>query len=160
MVLMAPASQTSALDIIDSAVITIRRAILERFPPGAERERWLAWLEAAFWSVAVTSSRRLDRARGRRRHLQWAREKFERDAAAFADLSRVQFTIGRDRGVWSYSAVPSEAGCVDKPGVRIPMETFCRGMTTSAGAWRRSRIDEPRIMGELSQLLEFRPAAG
>lgn len=27
-------------------LITLRRAIYERFPPGPERERWLTWLDA------------------------------------------------------------------------------------------------------------------
>jgi hypothetical protein len=31
---------------IDSARLTVRRAILARFPPGPERESWLAWLQA------------------------------------------------------------------------------------------------------------------
>jgi hypothetical protein len=37
-----------SMDIIDGAAITIRRAILARFRPGPERERWLAWLRAAY----------------------------------------------------------------------------------------------------------------
>jgi hypothetical protein len=28
-----------------AALVTVRRAILERFPPGPERETWLRWAE-------------------------------------------------------------------------------------------------------------------
>jgi hypothetical protein len=38
--------QTAVMDTTESAVITIRRAILERFLPGPEREKCLAWLQA------------------------------------------------------------------------------------------------------------------
>jgi hypothetical protein len=55
---MGRAFQTSVMNDIESAVITIRRAILERFPPGPEREQWLAWL------LAMRDSRKADRRRG------------------------------------------------------------------------------------------------
>jgi len=28
-----------------AALVTVRRAILERFPPGRERDAWLRWVE-------------------------------------------------------------------------------------------------------------------
>jgi hypothetical protein len=31
--------------LIRAAQITLRRPILERFPPGPERQKWLAWLD-------------------------------------------------------------------------------------------------------------------
>jgi hypothetical protein len=35
------------MDTMHSAVLTVRRAIEERFPPGPEGEAWLNWLREA-----------------------------------------------------------------------------------------------------------------
>ena len=80
---------------------------------------------------------------------------FEGNSAAYADLSHIQFTVGKDRGVWSStymaSSVPEAKGAV-----RIPVESFCHDMATSADAWRNCRSDNPSVIGALAQLLEFR----
>jgi hypothetical protein len=41
----ATPGMVAAMDIIDGAALTIRRAIEERFPLGTERDAWLRWLD-------------------------------------------------------------------------------------------------------------------
>jgi hypothetical protein len=50
------------MNIIESAALTVRQTILEGFPPGPERERWLRWLKT---NTTPSSSKGLNRFRGR-----------------------------------------------------------------------------------------------
>jgi hypothetical protein len=76
-----------------------------------------------------------------------------------ATLSHIQFTVGMGGGGWSYTNIAAAPGSDAKPAVRIPVELFCRDMTTSADAWRRSRASDPRTALALSRLIEFRNAS-
>jgi hypothetical protein len=87
-------------------------------------------------------------------------DEFGGSSAIAARLTHIEFTVGQVAGGgWSLSYVPSSQGPEAKGAMRIPVEDFCRDMTTSADAWCRSRADDPRIAAALSRLIEFRPAS-
>jgi hypothetical protein len=85
-------------------------------------------------------------------------DEFSGPNAVAARLTHIEFTVGMTDGGWSLSYVPSALGPEAKGAVRIPVEDFCRDMTTSADAWCRSRSSDPRVASALARLIEFRPA--
>jgi hypothetical protein len=85
-------------------------------------------------------------------------DEFGGPSAIAARLARIEFTVGMTDGGWSLSYATSAHGSEAKGAVRIPVEDFCRDMTTSADAWCRSRADNPHVIAALSRLIEFRPA--
>jgi hypothetical protein len=90
-------------------------------------------------------------------YLHLAREQFEGDAATFAALERIQFTVGKSGGGWlSKHVEPASAGA--KPAVQIPTETFCRDMAGTALGWFKKRENEAGVAVGLAKLLEIRPA--
>jgi hypothetical protein len=122
--------------------------------PAANR-RYRNWFDA--WCQLIQSTMgAADCWALRCSYLHLAREEFAGDAAAYAALSRIQFTVGKDQGGWLSRAIPAKPG--EKPAVQLPVENFCRDMATSADAWRRSRAGDARTCAELHQLLELRPA--
>jgi hypothetical protein len=66
--------------IRQAALITLRRAILERFPPGRERIAWLRWLRAHWVTEAPTETHR--RAEALRRDGSGTDERGERPSGS------------------------------------------------------------------------------
>jgi hypothetical protein len=85
-------------------------------------------------------------------------DEFGGSSAIAARLTHIEFTVGMAADGWSLSYVPSAQGPKAKGAVRIPVEDFCRDMTTSGDAWYRSRSSDPRVISALTRLIEFRPA--
>ena len=81
---------------------------------------------------------------------------FAGPSAGYADLSHIQFTTGLSGGGWTSTFLPIGAPNT-MPAVRIPVETFCRDMTTCANGWQVARTGDPRVAQALAQLLEIRP---
>jgi hypothetical protein len=91
-------------------------------------------------------------------YLHSGQDEFSGPSEAHALFARVGFTIGEADGGWVSRALPpSMPG--GKQSARIPVETFCRDMATSADAWRRSRQCDPRVVEEIARLMWMRPAA-
>jgi hypothetical protein len=86
-------------------------------------------------------------------------DEFGGSSASAARLTHIDFTVGKAAGGWSLSFLPSEQGLRAKGAVRIPVEDFCRDMTTSANTWWKSRSSDPRVTSALARLIEFRPAS-
>jgi hypothetical protein len=117
--------------------------------------RYRAWFDAwcGFHQSQMTAA---DCWALRCTYLHLAREEFAGEAAAFAALARIQFTVGQSDGGWLSKYIePASAGA--KPAVQIPTEIFCRDMAGSALGWFKSRSADGRIAAALGQLLEIRP---
>ncbi len=91
-------------------------------------------------------------------YLHSGSDEFSGPSAAQAIFERIEFTLGQVGGVWVSQALPpSSPGA--KQTARIPIETFCRDMATSADAWRRARQSDPRVVERLASLMWMRPAS-
>jgi hypothetical protein len=85
-------------------------------------------------------------------------DEFGGPSAIAARLTHIEFTVGMAAGGWSLSYLPSVHGPEAKGAVRIPVEDFCRDMTTSANSWWKSRSSDPRVASALARLIEFHQA--
>ena len=85
-------------------------------------------------------------------------DEFGGPSAIAARLTHIEFTVGMAAGGWSLSYLPSAQGPQAKGAVRIPVEDFCRDMTTSANGWWKSRSSDPRVASALARLIEFHQA--
>jgi hypothetical protein len=85
-------------------------------------------------------------------------DEFGGPSAIAARLTHIEFTIGKAAGGWSLSFLPSAQGPEAKGAVRIPVEDFCRDMTTSGHTWYKSRASDQRVTSALARLIEFHQA--
>jgi hypothetical protein len=92
-------------------------------------------------------------------YLHQGLDEFDGSSAVAARLTHIEFTVGKTAGGWSLSFIPSAHGPEAKGAVRIPVEDFCRDMTTSGDAWYKSRASDSRVTSALARLIEFRPAS-
>lgn len=85
-------------------------------------------------------------------------DEFGGPSALEARLTHIEFTVGKAAGGWSLTYVPSAQSPLAKGAVRVPVEDFCRDMTTSGHTWHKSRASDQRVTSALARLIEFHPA--
>lgn len=91
-------------------------------------------------------------------YLHGGSEEFSGPSAVAALFGRLQFTIGHVDGVWKSQALPPAAPGA-KQTARIPVESFCRDMATSADAWCRAHENDKRVAEAIAGLMRMRPAS-
>jgi hypothetical protein len=122
----------------------------EMHRPDQVGERYRRWCNE--WAQMVTVSG-ADCYALRCAFLHNGGDEFSGPAARYATFNRTEFTVGQIGGGWAANAIPVGAGQM----ARIPHETFCRDMVSSAEGWRRARSDDPRVAEAIAGLMRLRP---
>jgi hypothetical protein len=91
-------------------------------------------------------------------YLHSGHDEFSGTSAYLAPFERIEFTLGQVGGGWVSRALPPAAPGA-KQTARIPLETFCRDMATSADAWRRTRESDARVVQAIAGLMWMRRAS-